>query len=138
MKRLSLLILTLTASVAVQAQIGYTYDAAGNRTGSNIVVYRSETDEESEDEMDNAVLQRYHVTAAPNPTRGYLQVQVLELQDDDRCILSVFDASGRKILSQGTSRVLTTLDLTSLEDGFYLLRVDVNDETTTIKIIKES
>lgn len=120
--------------------IYYSYDAAGNRTG-NLSYFSANSLEDGQlqegDEANGLSRSRYHVTAVPNPTRGYLQVQVMGLEEGDACQLSLYDVSGRRVLSCATSRVLTTLDLTAVSPGLYLLRVDVNDETETLKIIKE-
>ena len=134
--------LCMPAGLRAQQAIAYSYDAAGNRTDRSSVFYSLMSEDElmQGDEAEGTRdldMHRYHVLAAPNPTRGYLQVRIPELTDDTPCLLTLFDSMGRKQLSLSTTQVLTTLDLTSLAEGLYLLRADIGEETTTLKIIRE-
>jgi len=144
MRRFILFVSMLCMSAGLHAQqtIAYTYDAAGNRTGRAVYTSRDEQEDELQsDEYGQDGLERslYHVTVAPNPTRGYLQVYVQELEDGDVCMLSLFDVTGRCVQTQSTRQMLTTLDLTTLGDGLYLLRVNIGEEDiAVVKIIKES
>lgn len=135
--------LCVAAGLRAQQPIAYTYDAAGNRTGSAVYIYRGEMEDEAESDdengSDNLLDVGIHVTAAPNPTRGYLQVYVQELAGEDgTCTLSLFDVSGRRVLKQQTSSPLTTLDLTAQGEGLYLLRADLGEDSATLKILKET
>ena len=132
-----------TAGLRAQQPIAYTYDAAGNRSSSALYFYRGEMEDETESDDENGsddlLHVGIHVTVAPNPTRGYLQVYVQELANEEgTCTLSLFEVSGRRVLTQLTSSPLTTLDLTALGDGLYLLRADVGEESVTLKILKET
>lgn len=145
MRKFILFVSMLCVAVGLKAQqpIAYTYDAAGNRTSSAIYFNRGEMEDEAEsddeNDSDNLLDVGIHVTAAPNPTRGYLQVYVQELTGGEgTCTLSLFDVSGRRVLKQQTSSPLTTLDLTAQGEGLYLLRADLGEDSATLKILKES
>ena len=135
------MIACMPAGLHAQQAIAYTYDAAGNRTGRGVYysLTEMEGDVQSEENAANGLERSLlRVTAMPNPTRGYLQVQVLDLQEGGCCQLSLFSAAGSRVLSLSTSQVLTTLDLTALPDGIYLLRAEMGDDSQSLKIIKDN
>ena len=142
--RLSLLTLLLAGMIGdshAQQQIYYGYDAAGNRTmRTTYNIYQSRSMEETgEDrEADNSLASDWRVTVAPNPTHGLVQVMVSGLGGFDSCTLTLVSASGQAVLTSATTQALTTIDMTSLANGLYLLRADIDGTAITTKVIKEN
>lgn len=142
--RLSLLTLLLTCTIGnshAQQQIYYGYDAAGNRTmRTTYNIYQSRSLEETEEngEADNSLAPGWRVTVAPNPTHGLVQVMVSGLGGFDSCTLTLFSASGQAVLTMVTKQVLTTIDMTSLANGLYLFRTDIDGTAITTKVIKQN
>ena len=137
-KRLFLtFILMITSVCAIHAQqINFTYDASGNQILRELS-YRNRGESSERDSVSTDRMWRHEVTAAPNPTDGPLRVTVTHLQDEDECSLALFDATGRQVLSRNITSEVTFINLSSLIAGYYVLRVVVNGENESIKIIKE-
>lgn len=143
--RLRLLLLTLLLTCTIgnsnaQQQIYYGYDAAGNRTmRTTYNIYQSRSLEETgeDGEADNSLAPGWRVTVAPNPTHGLVQVTVSGLGGFDSCTLTLVSASGQAVLTTATKQVLTTIDMTSLANGLYLLRADIDGTAISTKVIKE-
>lgn len=122
----------------VHAQrIDFTYDASGNQILREANYSRNRGNDTERDSVSTDRMWRHEVTAAPNPTDGPLRVTVTHLQDEDECSLALFDATGRQVLSRNITSEVTFINLSSLIAGYYVLRVVVNGETESIKIIKE-
>lgn len=138
-KRLFLtFILMITSVCAIHAQgIGFTYDASGNQILRETNYSRNRGIDIERDSVSTDRMWRHEVTATPNPTEGSLRVIVTHLQDDDNCSLALFDAAGRQVLSRVITSEVTFINLSSLVAGYYVLRLKINDEINTIKIIKE-
>lgn len=141
--KLTLLTLLLTCTIGdshAQQQIYYGYDAAGNRTmRTTYNIYQSRSLEETEEngEADNSLASGWRVTVAPNPTHGLVQVMVSGLGGFDSCTMTLVSASGQAVLTTATKQVLTTIDMTSLANGLYLLRADIDGTAISTKVIKE-
>lgn len=140
----ALIIFLLTAgSSAVKAQnVGYTYDAAGNRIKREIVMSRQQAPTRSanaseEEESYSEMLAKKKITIFPNPTSGRLKVEVLGLGDEDKCQLRLFNSAGAQIISEQTATATTTLDISSRPNGIYILCISINGEDTSWKIIKK-
>ena len=135
--------LLIACTSAVKAQhVGYTYDAAGNRIRREIVMSRqqaptrsTQTNEEEETYAD--MVAHRQIKIHPNPTSGILKVEVTELDTDDKCQLLLFNASGQQVISQPATSTVTSLDISSRPCGIYVLRISVNGEETSWKIIKK-
>lgn len=131
------LLLLPATSVNAQGNIGYTYDAAGNRILREPVRSRLQEEDSDSLSMDDQRMKRLSLTVTPNPTKGPVTVYVTGLEDGDACSLSLFDTLGRQLqtLSMTGDRVI--LDLSSLPAGCYLLAAILNEEKTFCRIIKE-
>ena len=137
---LTLLIMCWASTALAQQSIHYTYDATGNRTGRSIFNLMIREMDESEDEQNNTnnrMTSDWKVIAAPNPTHGLVQVLIRSLREFGQCTLTLADSMGRIVLTVNTSQTLTTLDMTALADGLYLLRADIDGTLAAVKIIKE-
>lgn len=122
----------------VHAQrIDFTYDASGNQILREANYSRNRGNDTERDSVSTDRMWRHEVIATPNPTDGPLRVTVTHLQDEDECSMTLFDAAGRQVLSRNITSEVTFINLSSLIAGYYVLRVTVNGETESIKIIKE-
>lgn len=137
---MTLLIMCSANTALSQQSIAYGYDASGNRTSRSVYIPMLRAMDESEDEQNNAnnrMTSDWKVIAAPNPTHGLVQVLIRGLRSFGRCTLTLADPMGRGVLTINTSQTLTTLDMTALADGLYLLRADIDGTVAAVKIIKE-
>ena len=138
MNKLSLFLLAalIVPSASWAQQIAYTYDAAGNRTSRDIYIAPRLLNEQSEDETES-LFRRYQVCVAPNPTNGYVQVRIMNFDETSSVSIALFDVAGVQLQTLRPTSEMTTLDLTSLGAGIYLLRITIDGESQTEKIVKE-
>lgn len=64
----------------------------------------------------------------PNPVVDYIRIEGEQIAE-----VSVFDASGKQLMQTAD----TTIDMTSLADGFYFVKVKTAAATYTVRIIKK-
>ena len=78
----------------------------------------------------------YDISVFPNPTEGIFNVEILS--NDDVFFLEVLDATGKVVHQTQRSQNLNVLDLSSFEDGLYMLRISNSERSrsSTIRIIK--
>lgn len=133
---LILLLAAIPSFIHAQSSIGYTYDAAGNRILREPVRFRVQRENTDSLSMDQR-MSRIGITVAPNPTKGPITVTITGLSEEDVCFLSIYDISGKHVLTMPAFGESTSLDLTSFSSGYYLLQALVNDERYLTKIIKE-
>ncbi len=71
-------------------------------------------------------------TYHPNPTDGVLNLNSVESIDN----VAIFNLLGQQVLSQDVEATSTALDVSNLAVGAYVMKVSVNGQTGTYKIIK--
>ncbi len=136
MKRFRVLFVAVLLPLMCQAQqVSYSYDSAGNRvsrqTGNGSQApLRSSVDQKQTD-------LKITISVGPNPTTGPLEISLSRFGENDACHLTLSNTAGQVLIDRSVTSVLTTLDLSSYAYGFYLLRVELNGEITTYKIIKK-
>lgn len=121
-------------------QIAYEYDAAGNRTSRHIVNNSPQaplfgTPKDFPPETNEK--ERLAISVGPNPTSGQLTVSLSCLGKEDVCDIQLVNAAGQTIFSQSMSSSKAILDLSRYANGIYLLKINLNEEITTYKIIKK-
>ena len=132
-----LLLFVGCATLHAQTSITYQYDDAGNCIHRLSGAQGQQSNQRQQGSTMRSRMRGWSVQISPNPTTGPLRVSILGLTSDDRCTISLHTPSGAQLLAQETSTETTTLDLSALTNGFYIMVVDVNDEKTFWKIIKE-
>lgn len=134
-KRLSkaLVMLLMTASVEnanAQAEWNYSYDATGNRTqrtvnnGSSARKKASSNKNLFEDGRINAILDREH---------NKLKIETLGNSDAS---VSIFDLSGKELISIVSTSEVYVIDLGDISRGTYILTVEIDNEKKTCKFNK--
>lgn len=92
------------------------------------------------DELDEPfvdVLKDKTIIIYPNPTKGRLRVEISRLDDNSSVEAIVYSLSGSKILHHKELSVDFDLNLTSQNAGVYVLKLKIDKDTYTWKIIKE-
>jgi hypothetical protein len=69
----------------------------------------------------------------PNPANTWLNVQVDGMKG--HIAIEILDINGRVVLQHASTHSLTTLDLTPLKSGIYILRVNDGESLITKKLI---
>jgi hypothetical protein len=126
--------------------INYDYDSAGNRieriirlpsASSSLRSEGSDSLEEEEITPIEDVVAEQEIKIYPNPTRGLLTVEIVNYTNDLEADFLLTDLSGKTISYQKAHSGNQTFNLSNHPSGIYLLRININGENTTWKIIKE-
>lgn len=125
-----------------QSKIGYAYDAAGNRIKREIVMPASRAMAKqqglgSERQMFSDMLRDHTVKIYPNPTEGALRVSISGLKDADKCSLGVYTSQGAQVLTENVKTDNVDINIGNHPAGIYMLRITINNNSTTWKIIKK-
>ena len=75
--------------------------------------------------------------AFPNPTDNYLTIKI-DLSEVATTQLSILDMTGKEVLRAGqltTNRLNSTIDVSQLPKGLYLLKVQINGQIQSEKLI---
>ena len=136
MKITFVLFLTLLYFPGYAQKIGYSYDAAGNMVKREIILSRTLPDE-YQPKIYSEMISSKEVKIYPNPTDGLLKVDIIGLGDEDHCAIAIFSISGICIVRVPNTGVSTDLDISSHSNGIYILKVNINGDETSWKIIKK-
>ena len=123
----------------LQAQnIGFDYDAAGNRTARYVIELKSATAREKTNDQKEFtdLLNGVAVKIYPNPTGGKLTVKLSGQEPGTTVKLQVCDLSGRQLYNNENADSQSIIDISKQKNGLYLLNVIVNDKKRVWKIIK--
>ena len=129
------------SSITVQAQkVGYDYDLAGNRITRKVVAL--DNPNYAKQHVDppapvEELLGERKITVYPNPTRGSLAVEITGGDQKDQMILSVFSSQGVQLQNIKTTAITTPVNMSAYPSGWYILRIQVGDKMTELKIIKQ-
>ena len=143
MKRLFLsfiFLLIFTSHCFSQSNVGFTYDASGNRITRSIVIKPKHSIRKNKSSATSEfadLLDERKVTITPNPTEGHLKVMISGKSETDKCSLSIYSANGQLIINNLDAGECTELDLSSHPNGYYILKIRINSETSSWKIIKK-
>ncbi len=118
----------------------YLYDAAGNRTERIIVLTKSaklagETPSQPEPVED--ILQKHKIKIYPNPTQGALSVSIQGAHDIPNGNILITNAGGNLIVQKKINSTLIRFDLSRHPSGLYLMKISIDGEFTSWKIIRE-
>lgn len=156
-------IMCLTGYAQSQDKVSYGYDLAGNRT-SRVINYPSqsqspplplqsteeavkeepvrEPEEEPEKEPEeqkihSEMLEDFSVRIYPNPTKGELTVEMLQLPEGATATIRLFSMSGSLILQKTGISNIEHFNIGNQPAGIYLLRIAAGKSSTEWKIIKQ-
>ena len=125
----------------LSAQVSYTYDNAGNRLSRTIVMpggasrVRGNLTPDSTAQKD--AIANHEITIYPNPTKGVLKVQINGLTDTDKATIALSDMKGNVLITRQVGELIETLDITSMPDGVYLIKIIYGTDVKIWKIIKQ-
>lgn len=129
--------LILLAPFYSQAQdISYYYDNAGNRTERVLNMLRSAAQSSDATSIDDVVFGQ-EIKIYPNPTQGELAVEIIDFKEELKGEILLLNASGNTLESKQAVSGKIYFDLSGNPDGIYLMKITLNGETTTWKIIKK-
>jgi hypothetical protein len=133
-------------SFAQTTNLSYEYDGSGNRVLRHVIVLKSTkvtkdsllmtSTKEKERSALNEKLDNREIKIYPNPTKGMITVDI-PLTDNDISRVSLFDIQGKMIMDYRSAGTTTDVDLSGQPAGVYIMRIILNNKSTTWKIIKQ-
>lgn len=137
------LILLMGSNTNGQTEIGFTYDASGNRTSRDYVQGGQKSRPISLAEADilaSATDKRNHlndVRLYPNPTTGQIIVRFIGQFNYADGLIQVLDLSGMLLRQENNLKPENSFDLASYPAGTYLVRYVSPGATKQWKVVKE-
>ena len=140
---LSITVVFLLISNGLFAQnIGFDYDAAGNRISRYVINFKS-TD--AGDKNNNTpkeytdVFEGITVKICPNPNKGKFDVKLIGLKNNGnkQVRLFMYNTSGKPIYHNEQPGSINSVDISTRENGVYYLNILVNNKKRVWKIIKQ-
>nr|WP_297169063.1 T9SS type A sorting domain-containing protein [uncultured Dysgonomonas sp.] len=138
MKILLLIFLTMPLYMIGQNKIKYSYDDAGNRIKREIVL-SSLKSAISSDQITSFIeeVADQKIIIYPNPTKGQLTIEITDPENTVTGNLTIFNLRGQVIAKEQISSTRTSIDISTEPRGAYILHININEETSAWKIIKE-
>ena len=127
----------LLPTLGYAQQIAYEYDAAGNRISRHVANNSPQAPSIGSLGVIPNETEVQTISVGPNPTTGLLKVTLSNFGKDDTCNLLLVNTAGQTLIRQSMTSSQTTLDLSQYANGYYLLKVKLNENVTTYKIIKK-
>lgn len=130
-----LLLIAATTRANAQNLLMYGYDALGNRIYRLTATVRSK--KQTRAMTDSASLtngNRIHALFDKNNTTA--KVEIASWDNSMLCNVSVFDLTGKELVSEKIVSSVTSIDLSRLWKGTYILSVTINGEVWNRKFNK--
>lgn len=119
--------------------VKFTYDADGNRTERNLIVLKSakasvegKKPKALEDSLGNKKILLY-----PNPTHGEVRVDLDSYDTQSPTTYYLYSIGGKMLSTQKQPGGSFTVDLSNYANGTYILKIQVGNNATQWKIIKQ-
>ena len=148
-----LIILCIILWHFTNAQVNYTYDANGNRltrntvslisqppkiiNGDTIIEINKKEDYLTLETKYNEELGEQTITIYPNPTGGAFAVGITNMPEGIKRKMILFTISGKELFHKEDFDELTEINVSTQQNGTYLLKIILGDKQTTWKIVKQ-
>lgn len=129
-------LLSCSLGMSAQTKVGYSYDAAGNRVKREIVLSRSQSHEAKRSVTYSDMISDHQIQIVPNSKSG--KVKVAARDGKSQFDVTVYNVSGQNVLTLKNVRGQTEVDLSSEPNGIYVLVLEIGQEKTTWKIMKNN
>ena len=144
-KQITTLIAILLAQLLYSqtTEINYVYDNAGNRIERHVIVIPMGKSEDGDSKKGTEVkpkmdkLQEHDISIFPNPTHGLLMIEINHLDKVEKSSIEVFSLQGKRILYEDNIKTQTQVDLSDYPAETYILKINLGDEQSVWKIVRE-
>lgn len=132
------LFISVIAVKAYADRVVYSYDASGNRIQSQKQIRLRDAENGSDQDTIplRESLSSHRITIYPNPTKGQFSVEITGSAIPDNSSISIYNLQGSVIYQNAEPDILNEIDLSSQPNGIYMLRIMIDSETSTWKVIK--
>lgn len=132
---------SVTLSLSAQNKIRYSYDAAGNRTNREIVIEPQKAPEAPHKaprgKNNRGFDGKYTAGIHNNDDGNRIVASVDGLKTDDRCRIDMYSVQGELVMQRDMDNGSTVIDMGSMQNGVYLMRITINGMSETWKITKK-
>ncbi|MBA7570757.1 hypothetical protein ES708_12510 [subsurface metagenome] len=140
--KINLVILLYLANTAFcAAQIGFTYDDAGNRESRYLIELKStdEASEEADKQSNFSISEKRNILVFPNPTEGLLAIEIIdgELDEGTPIQMNIYTLKGDLITSKEYASKTIEIDLSDQPPGTYLLDLNIGEDKHNFMIVKD-
>lgn len=139
-KKLLFLFFTLITTCSYGQLYMYTYDAAGNRIvrrySVNGMSLLNEDDEDKGEVQLSKMLQKHQVDINLTEKKE-INIRVSNVNKDTQGEISIYSTNGIQMRKIAIREEYTTIDMSKLEAGVYIILVTVDGQSTSWKILKE-
>jgi hypothetical protein len=123
-------------------KIAFTYNADGDRKTQSIFLSTKSCLQDSTVDSEppkpvEGELGVYKLLVYPNPTSGFLHVDIVGSNYGNQGQVRVFNLNGKMIYSKDQIQQINDLDLSGLASGMYILQVSIGNITQDWKLIKQ-
>jgi hypothetical protein len=149
LRAITILVLAFTAqkSIAQFSNINYDYDATGNRWKRYITFSMNKTiafdtthKTASSTVYRESLLDSFglkEIVVFPNPTTDIIRVDIVSHFNNSLSgSIKIFNAAGTNQLQSQSILFNNSVDLTLLATGMYVMRIDINGQIRTYKVLK--
>lgn len=141
----SLLLLSASFSYAFAQSVHFNYDSNGNRVGKTLIATQLKSGKISDSLSDLAQKElkdeNDHFTKPsakiyPNPTRGIIKIELLNIPDGAEPEFKLLDMSGNVKIHRKNANPVSEIDISALNDGMYILVLKIGPTILNWKIVK--
>ena len=141
MRHLLILLLLIPFGIKCRAQIvNYAYDASGNRTSRTVTFSKSllEKSDSSQYEKQEIIEQlgERSITVYPNPVSEEVNVEISGYDENMVGSITIFDQSGRLIISQPQISIRNSFNMSRYSKGIYFMVIRIGENQTKYTIIR--
>jgi len=136
---LAVMTISISAGPPVGPKLEYSYDMSGNCTGRNVIILQSSAKVSSEQQEPAITFfedKQVNVKIYPNPTQGYLKVEIPDFTGNEYIMMSLYDMSGKLYKNFKVKESNVELDMSGYSTGTYILRMNRNGKYSSWRIIK--
>ena len=72
----------------------------------------------------------------PNPTQNTINISSISSTLNKRPLIIIYDLSGKAVINTSLTESKKSIDLSSIRNGVYLMRIIEPKKSITVKIIK--
>jgi hypothetical protein len=136
--------LFISGILLAQRRIDYNYDQNGNRDKRVLTVVPLKSAVVScpdslmvEEETTEETVKKF-ISIFPNPVHTLLTIKIIGYEEELRMTAGVFNMEGNKLKQDNILSSESTMELGTLQDGVYILRITIGNEIFQYKIIKSN
>lgn len=98
----------------------------------NEMIFRKDADNQSNID---AIESKSEINIYPNPTSGNIDINVCAEYLIENTQFELFDMQGKKMMTQNISGLITSLDLSHLQNGMYLIKIQNQSKAKNFKLV---